>query len=229
MNQNTNKKPTNAQLIKKIQKAVVFVERVKDTKEIFFSDRGLRLTITDDTAVVSLGGSQIHCFPKVLSTGYSRPYLYLQTFVDIALEKADDGTIMTENGMSYNKLREALNKTDGDQQFIFNYVDMWLFNITTPVFSIAEGAPNVHLVTEAYWFNIARTELFLSEKIEDLTNKQFTEKVIDKVKEFMKGAPEIVIFNKKTDEELIQEEISAMEATEAERVIDEQAKEQNNE
>ena len=37
------KKPTNAQLQKRIENAIVFVPKTKDTISIFFSDKGVRL------------------------------------------------------------------------------------------------------------------------------------------------------------------------------------------
>ena len=49
------KKETKAQLERRIKQAVVFVEKDKDTKSVFFSDKGLRLTVTNDTAVVETG------------------------------------------------------------------------------------------------------------------------------------------------------------------------------
>jgi hypothetical protein len=70
------------------------------------------------------------------------------------------------------------------------------------------------LVYEDYLHNIARNAILLSEKTEDVTNKQFIQKVIDSINEFTDNLEERVLFPKKTDEQVMQEEIAAIQEQE---------------
>ena len=214
------KKPTNAQLTKRIKNAVLLIDKTKDTKTIFFSDTATRITITPDYAIVEKNGNQIHIFAKVLSYGYSRPYLYLDTVVDFALAEEKADTITTPNGLSWYKLLEVLKGRDDQIPYgTCHYVDMWMFNVCAPVYSISEDKASVHLVLENYWHNVARTNVFLQEKTEPMTNKQFGNEVLEQVKSFIDGCEEEVIFEKKTDEELQQEEMKAMAEFEDEQTL----------
>ena len=71
--------------------------------------------------------------------------------------------------------------------------------------------------------NIARNQVILSEKINDLTNFQFIDETMALVKKFTEGMEEKVIFVKKTDEEKMQEEIEALQEQQQEKVVEEQA------
>ena len=81
---NNQKKVTKGDLEKRIQSAIVLVPKDRETKSVYFDDKGLRLTVTDDYAVVTTGAHQ-HVFSKITVYGISRPYLFTQRFVDIAL------------------------------------------------------------------------------------------------------------------------------------------------
>jgi hypothetical protein len=70
------------------------------------------------------------------------------------------------------------------------------------------------LVYEDYLHNIARNTILLSEKTEGMTNKQFIQKVIDNIKEFTDNLEERILFPKKTDEQVMQEEIAAIQEQE---------------
>ena len=52
MNNKQSKKPTNAQLEKRLKCALLHIDKTKDTKSIYFDDKGLRLTINDDFALI---------------------------------------------------------------------------------------------------------------------------------------------------------------------------------
>jgi hypothetical protein len=212
------KKPTNAQLQKRISKAVVFVDRTADTKEVFFSDNGLRIIVTDNEAVVSQNSNQTHIYPKVLSYGYSRPYLYLGAFVDIALRER--ANLETKDGYSFHALMDSLKAKEDNKEFsVCRLVEMWLFNITTPTYSIGEADANVFLVFQDYCYNLARTTVFLEEKTDGLTTHQFADAVIDKFVETVRSTPDSVLFEKKSDEQLIQEEMDAMTEHENEELL----------
>ena len=64
--------------------------------------------------------------------------------------------------------------------------------------------------------------MLLSEKNEDVTNKCFIEKVISNIKDFTDGIDERILFHKKTDDELIKENIEAIQEQEINDSMEEQ-------
>lgn len=200
------KKETRATIERKIKNAIVFVPKDKDTQSIFFDDKGLRLTVTSDTCVIETGFHR-HVFNNWTASGVSRPYLYTKRLVEIALEN----DCKTKQGYSYAKLLEVLKaKEDKTDYNIVTYVDWWIFNCFQPLYSIGETEAESFLVYESYIHNIARNAILLSEKTEDITNKQFVDGVIKNMQEFTNGMEERVIFPKKTDKEVVQENIEAV-------------------
>lgn len=215
------KKPTNAQLTRRIERAVLLIDRTKDTQEIFFSDKGLRITVNEDCAVIATGYHR-HVFSNYTSSGYSRPYMYSKRFLEIALENLE--AIGSDNGYSYAKLFEVLKaKEDKTEYYIADYVDKWLYNIFAPLYGIAEDSISQFLVFESYMHNIARQSVILEEKKEDMTEKTFVEKTCENETSFLKDLEERVLFHKKSDEEIIKENIEATQADEVEQQIQEQA------
>lgn len=75
MNTRQQKKPTKGDLEKKMRSAVVFVPKDRETISVYFDDKGLRLTTTEDFAIIATGAHQ-HVFRNVTVAGVSRPYLY---------------------------------------------------------------------------------------------------------------------------------------------------------
>ena len=206
------KKPTNAQLQKRIENAIVFVPKTKDTINIFFSDKGVRLVADNDGCVIETNYHR-HVYSNITSAGLSRPYLYTKRVIEIANNNLD--AINTESGYSFQKLIDVLKAKDDKSEYnIVTYYDWFLFNIFQPLYGIGETEIESFLVYEDYIHNIARNTILLSEKTEDMTNKQFIQKVFDNMKEFTDNLEENVLFPKKSDEQTMQEEIEAIQEQE---------------
>ena len=211
------KKLTNAQLQKRIENAIVFVPKTKDTISIFFSDKGVRLVADNDGCVIETNYHR-HVYSNITAAGVSRPYLYTKRVIEIANENID--AIKTESGYSYQRLLDVLKAKDDKSEYnIVTYYDWFLFNIFQPLYGIGETEIESFLVYEDYIHNIARNAILLSEKTEDMTNKQFIQKVFDNMKEFTDGLTESVLFPKKTDEERMKEEVEAIAQTEQEQAM----------
>lgn len=214
------KKVTNAQLQRRMQNALVFVPRDKSYQGIYFSDKGLRLEVTKDAAVVSTGFHS-HVFTNITNAGLSRPWLYTKRVIEIANKHLED--CKTEHGYSYHKLLEILRAKEDRSEFnICIYVDWWIFNCFQPLYSVGESDAEAFLVYEAYMHNLARNAVLLSEKNEDVTNRQFIERVIANQKEYLKDMEEDVIFHKKTDEQLAKENVEAVQEQELNKTMEEQ-------
>ena len=212
METKNQKRPTNGQLQKRLERAVLHLDRTKNTQSIYWSDKGCRLTADDDYAIIAFGYSQT-VFNNYNMSGVSRPWLYVKRIIEIANE--NDASIKTESGYSYQKLLEVLKgKEDKSQYNICVYFEWYLMCLYSPQFSIGETEIESFLVYEDYLHNIARNAILLSEKTEDMTNKQFIQKVVDNIKEFTNELEERVLFPKKTDEQIMQEEIEAIQEQE---------------
>lgn len=227
-NKGTKKKPTNTQLQKRIERAVIHIDRTKDTKEVYFTDKGLRIVVTDDFAVISTGFHD-HVFTSYTMEGVSRPYLYAKRFVELAHEndclvKGEDGEVF----YSYKRLIDMLKERgENDADYLIAwYFDMYLLNVFSPLFTIGETQAYAFLVYMDYLHNISNSAIFLAEHKDGLTNKQFINEYIDKIKEFTDGIDERMVFEPMTDEQLMQANIDAMAADDADNVIKAQAREE---
>lgn len=218
------KKLTKGEMERRIRNAILIVPKDKDYKGVFFDDKGLKLEVTSDFAIISTGFHR-HVFNSFTAQGVSRPYMYVKRFIDIALE--NDCTRKDEKGnvtRSYAKLFAMLkDKEDKDEYRVSWYVDLWLNNIFHPLYTIGETECESFLVYESFLHTMARNVVIMSEKQEDMTNVQFVARVIDEMNKYMEGLSERVIFKKKTDEEKLKEEVDAVQEQMAEKTMEEQA------
>lgn len=207
------KQMTKAQMQRRIEQSPLHLNRTRDFKTIYFDDKGLRLSCDDNEGYCLIETSaHTHVFRSITVAGMSRPYLYTKRFIEFALE--NDCTVKDDKGVvrhSYAKLISVLKDKDDKTQYnIAWYVDLWLFNIFSPLYSIDETEIASFIVYEQYLHNIARSQVILSEHTEDMTNLQFVDALIDNEKKYLDGMKEAVIIHKKTDEEKTQEEVAAL-------------------
>jgi len=212
------KKLTNAQLLKRISNAIVHVDKTKDTQSVFFDDKGLRLTISEDYAVIETGYHR-HVFNNFTSEGVCRPYLYTKRMIEITNE--NDCTV--GDGLSYQRLMQVLKeKKDQSEYNIATYYDWYLMDIFAPLYSIGENEAQAFMVYLDYMHNIAKNAILFEEHKDGLTNKQYIEKYIGLINDFTKGIDEREIFVPKTDEQVMQENIDSIQQDENEKVLQEQ-------
>lgn len=213
---------SKGQLESRLRNALVFVPKDKDYKGVYFDDKGLRLEVTNDFAVITTGFHR-HVFNSITSQGISRPYLYTRRFIEIALE--NDCMVKDAKGnvtRSYGKLMAVLKEKEDQTEFrVAWYFDLWLNTIFHPLYGIGETETESFLVYESYLHIIARNKIILSEKTEDITNKMFIEQIGKELVEFTKDVDEHVVFPKKTDEERKKEEIDALGEIAEEKSINE--------
>lgn len=216
------KKLTNGQLERRLKNALLHIDKTRDTKSIYFDDKGLRLTATEDFAIIETSFHR-HVFNSITSQGISRPYLYTQRFIEIAL--SNDCLVKDEKGnitRSYNKLMSVLKEKEDKSEFnVCWYTDLWFNVIFHNLYGIGETEIESFLVYESYLHNLARNKIILSEKTEDITNKMFIEQIGKELMEFTKDVDEHVVFHKKTDEERKKEEIDALGEIAVEKSINE--------
>lgn len=212
------RKPTKSEIERRIKNSLVFVAKDKDYQGVYFADKGLRLEVTQDNTIISTTYHK-HVFDNITSSGLSKPYIYTRRFIEIALD--NDCKYTDENGdtfYSYQKLMAVLKekKEAPNEYAVAFFCDLWFYNLFMPLYSIDDNAASSFIVYLDYVCNIAKNAIILEEHAEDMTNKQFVDKYVDKVKEFTKDIVEAVIFPKRTDEELIQETVDALKEQEVE-------------
>ena len=216
---NKQSKNTKGDLERRMRNAIVLVPKDKDYIGVYFDDKGLKLEITSDFAVITTGFHR-HVFGSFTAQGVSRPYLYVKRFIEIAL--ANDCMVKDEKGnvtRSYGKLISMLDEKDDKSEFtIAWYVDLWLNNIFHPLYSIGETDTESFLVYESYLHNIARNKVIMSEKIDDMTNIGFVNEVTETERKFIEGVDERVVFKKKSDNEKIVENIASIQEQQEEIV-----------
>ena len=216
------KKLTNAQLQKRLENAIVFVPKTKDTISIFFSDKGVRLVADADGCVIETNYHR-HVFSNITSAGVSRPYLYTKRVIEIANETAITKRIKTESGYSYQRLVDVLKeKEDKSEYNIVVYYEWWLMVIFDGLYSISEDEVSSWLVYFKYINILATNSIILEEHKEDVTNKQFVEQFISRIKEFTDNVDERILFHALSDEERMKQEIDAITQTEQESMMEQQ-------
>lgn len=207
------KAPTKQQVINRIARAIVFVDRTKDTKTMYFDDKGLRLTINEDYAVISTA-SHSHVFDRITSTSVSRPYLYVERFLEVAQSHEKEFMVNDTNGnprRSYAKFMKFLESQENKEEYnVCWYIDKWFDILFAPLYAIGESEAQSFLLYESWLHNIARNVVIFGEHKEDVTNKMFIDNVIEKMREFVATIEERILFPKKTDEEVMNENIDAM-------------------
>lgn len=214
------KQLTKAQLESRLKRAAIHLDTTKSTKSIYFSDKGLRLTVDDEEGYALIAtGFHTHYFQNWTSEGISRPFLYTKRMIEIA----NENDCKVGDGYSYQLLMQVLkDKEDQSDYNIATYYDWWLMNIFAPLFSIGETEAECFLVYMDYMHNIARNSIFLDEHKDGLTNKQFIDKWVELIRDFTKGMDEREIFVAKTDEQIMQENIDALQKDEEEKFMQEQ-------
>lgn len=227
--ENNNKKPTKSELERRIKNALVFVPKDKDYQSIYFADKGLKLEVTQEHTIISTTYHK-HVFDNITSSGISKPYIYTRRFIEIALDT--DCTYTDDNGYKFYSYQKMMNelKANKDKETEYNiayYCDLWFFNLFNPLYSIDGNNASAFIVFLDYVCNVAKNSIIISEHTEDMTNKQFLDKYVDLIKELTADMHEGVIFEKKTDDELMQESIEALQEQEQEQQINQNT--ENNE
>ncbi len=204
------KKPTNAELQRRIDKALIHIDKTKDTQSIYFSDKGLRLTTTDEYAIIETNYHR-HVFSAFTQNGYSRPWLYTKHVVETAMQTNCE----SDGGYSYQKMRDALN--DGgkvDEYNLVTYYEWYIQTIFDPLYAIGESRMASFMVYESYIHILSKNGILLDEVADgeerDITSRQFIDMVCDKMKEFGDSTSDYIVIKKKNDEEIAKEEIAAM-------------------
>lgn len=203
------KNMTKGDLERMIRTAIVFIPKTKGTQSVHFDDKGVRIEITDDHAIVRTP-YHTHVFEKITSIGYSKPYLYLKRFVEIALDV--DCIVKDSRGnitRSYKKLFDTLKEsgTDNNEYTIAMYVDWYMFNIYQPLYSIGEDSFDSFMTYFSYMSNISTNSILLGEHKDGMTNKEFVKKYLEVMEAMLKDMTEQKIIEPISDKDVVNKAI----------------------
>jgi hypothetical protein len=163
------KKPTKKQLEKKLKEATVFVDKAE--KSIYLADICVGIYISKFETVLSTNFHR-HVWENINSVGYSGVYVFLNSFVDICLNRLSDITCKTKEGnvyYSFGKLLEIYNLSD-DEVSIIRQFNMFNCSIHDGIYSVG----NKDVLTNAillinYYFVAAKVDIIENSKGKDIT------------------------------------------------------------
>lgn len=223
---NKQNRTSKAQIERRINKAILHIDRTSDTREIYFSDKGLRLIANSDFCIIETNFHR-HVFNSILPSGRNMTWVYVNLLLDYANEY--DCIAQDENGRgyySYTLLLDTLKKKDETKYNIAWFLDLYFYNIFQPLYSLGDTEAEAFLVYESYMHNVARNHVIFSEHKEDVTSKSFVEEVTKELKRYLEGVDDKVIFPKLTDEERSKRAMDAMKENETEEILSNNGKEE---
>lgn len=216
-NAKQEKKPTNGQLQKRISNAVIHVDRTKDTKEVYFEDRGIRIVVSDGRAIISqLSFTMV--FDEIVAGGYSRIYATLSHVVDVA-HKYDCMVVDNKGnktGYSFWKLRDEINKSNKEgheiDAAIVTKFHIWFSLHQSSMFLLSERPDFTFAMGAQYALNAIISGAISKPYDKDMTNKDLFKVISDEFNTFRENyKEEDIVLRKETDEERKQAIAKAME------------------
>lgn len=131
------KKLSKAQLEAIIKDEVFTVRGKKRSKFVYLTDRGISLTIADGFAIVSTNFYR-GIFNEVTGQGYSKPYLYVDMFVNMVHKYAykTNKYAKNPNEVSFSELLSC--ELEPEDKALLEKVDKWFTILIEPVYAIGE-------------------------------------------------------------------------------------------
>ena len=221
------KKPTNAQLQKRISRAVVHIDRTKDTKEVFFDDRGIRIVISDERAIISQL-SFMMTFDEIVSGGYSRNYMVLNRIVEMVDEY--DCVVVNEKEekcVSFWKLYDSVKNStkeghEADNGIITKFI-IWFGVMQSSMFMLSERTDFTFALGTQYAMNGIISGSISKFYEKDMTNKELLAEIAKEFDTYRDSVKEeFVVMKKETEEDRKQAIANAIQEQEQEQAMEAQ-------
>lgn len=226
--QKLDKKPTNAQLQRRIDTSIIHMDRTKDTMEVFFDDRNIRVVVNEDVALLE-NGIYATMFRRYYFGGESNQYLCLASLVECA-KKYDDKIIVNnkkgEKIRSFALLVKAMEESNDDGYTWIKVLEWFIYNFEANIaLAPRENFTNAvfYNLYEKFAHSAASLEQFSKEHKDGMTNKEYFKSIADKLIAIADEMTETKMFDAISDDEMAKMEIDAMQKNEEERILEEQA------
>ena len=219
------KKLTNAQLQKRISRAIVHIDRTKDTKEVFFDDRGIRIVISDERAIISQL-SFMMTFNEIVSGGYSRNYMVLNRIVEMVDEY--DCVVVNEKGeksVSFWKLYDSVKNStkewhEADNGIITKFI-IWFGVMQSSMFMLSERTDFTFALGTQYAMNSIISGSISKFYEKDMTNKELLSEIAKEFDAYRNGVEEeFVVMKKESEEDRKQAIADAIQQNEQEQAME---------
>ena len=198
------KKPTNAQLQKRLKNALLHVDRTKAYRAVMFADRNIKIEIEEDVAIISRLSYRM-CFEKVVAGGYSRIYLILANVVDMA-QRYDCIKDSVKDGKftSYWKLWDAVREKETQQGDlgVLTIFSVWFDVLQSTLFLCPEKADETFALNTIYVLNTYVHGVLAKPYDKDMTNKELMVEISKMVNQYIEEmGDEYIALHKETKEE----------------------------
>lgn len=226
---NEKTKPTNGQLQRRIDRAVLHIDRTKDTKEVYFSDRGIRIVISDDVAIISRLSYTL-MFNKIVPGGFSVNYNVLSSIVDAA--QSYDCTAVDKDGnkyISFWKLYESVKQQDTIESKVYLYklnsFIIWWSTQQSTMFLMNEEPRFAFMLNAVYVTNTIIGGVISKPYEKDMTNKELFEEISKGLEDFRAKdeTEDYVVLKKETKEDIDNAIAAAMQEHENDEILRENA------
>lgn len=228
------KKPTSAQLERRLKNAIIHMDKTKDTKEVYFDDRGMRVVVNEDMAFIS-NSVYTTVFNRIYTNGETNHYLCLKNLVELAEKYQDKIIVKDDKGNTYrsygllNKVVEE--KKDEGRTWLF-IMDKWLYNYETNI-TLAPRADfdNVtfFVTYEKFIHSICCNKIIGGEHKEAMSNKEYLRAIANELLAIAENEKEQPMFVPLSDEEREKREMEAIKEIENEKILKQQAENNDNE
>lgn len=181
-----NVKLTREQLQRRLDKAVLHIDRTKGFKSVYFADRGIRIVVEDEVALIGRQSFTL-MFDKVVSGGYSRIYIILSSIVDMAnrfdcTERDSRGEQFT----SFYKLRNTLRNDgqDGGEYNVFVIFTAWFDVIQSTLFLAPEKPDEMWSLNSIYALNTIVHGVVSKPYEKDMSNRELWDELLKEINEY---------------------------------------------
>lgn len=226
--QKAEKKPTNAQLQRRIDTAIIHMERTKDTKEVFFDDRNISVVVNEEMALLS-NGIYSTTFQRYFFGGESNQYACLSLLVDCAKRYEDKIITQDKKGnisRSFAMLIDAMEK-NSDKDYAWILVLNWYIYTFEANIALAPREDFTNAVFynlyEKFAHSAACIEQYMAEHKDGMTNKEYFRAIAEKLIAIADDMNEDKMFEPISDEEMTKKEIEALQKDADEKLMEEQA------
>lgn len=226
--QKADKKPTNAQLQRRIDSAIIHMDRTKDTKEVFFDDRNIRVVVNEDVALLA-NGIYTTMFNRHYFGGESNQYLCLSSLVECAKRYDDKIIASNKNGEKFRSfallVKTMEENNDADYAWI-KVLEWFIYNFEANIaLAPRENFTNAifYNIYEKFAHSAASLEQFSNEHKDGMTNKEYFKAIADKLIAIADDMNDDKMFEPISDEEMAKKEMEALQKNEEEKILEEQS------
>lgn len=217
---------TNGKLIKRLKNAVLHVDKTKEYRAVMFGDRGIKIEIEEDVAIISRLSFNL-CFSKVVSGGYSRIYMMLASVVDMVNRYdciAEDEKV--GKFTSYWKMWDAVRNNEAQEGGlgILTVFSVWFDVLQSTLFLAPERADETFALNAIYTTQMMIHGVLSKPYDKDMTNKELWAEIEVAIKDYMAQMTDedYVVIKNETKEEREQAVAEAMHLDELDKTMEEQ-------